>query len=1149
MNKLILNKNRMRMVHGLNKVFSIFLILFTFFSIDAYSTQLQDKALISKNTVLKQIETSKITVHIKGKTLTESLVEICKLGQVKYGIQEGVAIDENIKYNLNMRDVFVKDALEELLKETNYKYMIYKDVITIGNREMANVSEDDKTGYILISGKIVDQEGKPLAGATILVKGTTDGAISDAEGQFQLNIKKGSTVEFFYAGMKTATMVFEKSEANIKIELESDEVDVDDVIVTGYGTVRRSSFTGNAVVVKGEDLMKVSRTNAIKALSAFDPSIRLSDNIDFGSDPNRFQDVTIRGKSSLGVLELNGDDLSKDALETNPNTPTFILDGFVVSMQKIYDLDVNRIASMVVLKDAAATAVYGSRAANGVIVVTTYPPKPGQVRVSYNMTASVEAPDLTSYNLMNAKEKLEAERLSGIYDWSPESGMDAYDKYRQYMSRYNAIYVEGVDTDWMSLPLRTAFKHNHSVSIEGGNENVRYVVDANFDKNNGVMIGSDRTTSGIAFKLNFNYGKLRISNNFMYDNIKSNESKYGSFSDFSHQQPYSRYKDNDGVLLDEVEFTTGSDVNPMYEASLNNFQNSRSQQFTENLIARYNFTNSFFVEAQVGISVDWQDGNKFTDPKSKNSSTELSDDNLLAGDLLIDDDYSSQISSKIMISYNKTVELHNVNLSLNAEMSENTNNATSTHYVGFPSGTLSSVNYATEVYGKPLKYESTSRNAGVNGLFNYSYDDTYLVDLSFRYEGSSAFGSEKKSAPYWAGGFGVNVHNYEFMKTQSVINTLRLRASYGQIGNVNFPAYAAQTYYETLFDDWYITGYGVKLKYLGNPNLKPEKTNTFDIGFVSSLFDNRVNLTASYYNKTTVDMINDVTISSAAGFTTYKDNLGKVRNEGYELIANASLIRKKDLYLNVYANFSQSKNTMLEIAESLKDYNEKVNQYYQDNYGTNNAGEEVDMTRVLTKYEEGESMTAMYGMKSLGIDPATGKEVFLDRQGNVTYDWQPDQQVNIGDTAPLGEGSLGFNVRYKGYTLDASFSYAFGGDYYNSTLVSYVENADIQNTNVDKRVLTDRWIAPGDITPLKDIADNTETLPTSRFMQLDNYLSLNSLSLQYEFNESAVESLGIERLRLEANCSNLFRIGTIKQERGLSYPFARSFNFTLMINF
>ncbi|MEG2555884.1 MAG: SusC/RagA family TonB-linked outer membrane protein [Odoribacter sp.] len=1039
----------------------------------------------------------------------------------------------------------VERILTDVLEKYNLTFMVKNDIVILMRK---NDTPQQREQIPVIKGKVVEKEnGESIIGATILVKGTTIGTTSGTDGSFSLPVVIGNTLIISFIGKKSEEVKI-TSEKPLLIQLQNDKIQMDEVIVTGYANINKNTFTGNVKTVKGDELLKVSRTNVLKALSTFDPSFRMAENNIFGSDPNALPEITIRGHSSMGTMQLNKDKFSKASLEKNPNTPTFVIDGFEVDIQKVYDMDPNRIENVTILKDAAATAMYGSRAANGVVVITTKTPKPGKIRVSYNFTGTLEMPDLSDYNLMDAKEKLEAERLAGIFKPDPEIDGD-YSGFNWYWKKWNAINVEGVNTDWMSKPLRNAFQHRHSLSVESGNENIRYSLDLNYSSNKGVMKGSGRNNVGAGFKVYVTLGKLQVSNDVTYNNTTSDESPYGSFSDYSHQLPYNKYTDEKGDLLKALNsWGYGKEnPNPLYEATLGNFNKNKKDEIRNNLQLRWDFGQGIMAQGSIGLQKNWANGRRYIDPRSKHSSKTLKEDNLLAGDLYTTDGNSDSWNARLGLSYNANLGLSNLNFSINGEINQSRLYSLSTHYVGFAEGTSADVNYASKVEGKPSKNERMSRYAGLNGIFNYSLSNIYLADFSIRYEGSSIFGKNQQSTPYWSGGLGLNIHNYKFMKNQDLLSRLKLRASYGQVGNVNFEPHMSHNYFHSLYDDWYITGYGTNLYYMGNPDLKSEKTNTFDASIDLGFLSDQITLTASYYNKKTIDMINEMTTPSSAGFMSYKDNIGQIRNRGVELALFATVLNRKEWYLSIYGNFARNQEKFLKIAESLKRYNEQVNQKYEkyDDFATNK-----DYAEVYTKYEEGGSTTVFYGMRSLGIDPANGKEVYTDRSGNVTYDYDPREQVIIGNSEPKGQGSFGFNLRYRNLTLSTVFQYEFGSDRYNETLVSYVENADIQCLNVDRRVLTDRWQKPGDITPLKDIKDWSQTTrSTSRFVQKYNLLSLNSLTLQYEFGEQITRALHIERMRLEANTGELFRLCSVKQERGLSYPFARNFNFTLMVNF
>ena len=295
-------------------------------------------------------------------------------------------------------------------------------------------------------------------------------------------------------------------------------------------------------------------------------------------------------------------------------------------------------------------------------------------------------------------------------------------------------------------------------------------------------------------------------------------------------------------------------------------------------------------------------------------------------------------------------------------------------------------------------------------------------------------------------------------------------------------------------------------------------------------------------------MIHDASIPSSAGFTSYKDNMGETRNRGYEISLNATILNTKDFGVNAFINFAHNEGKLMKISEALKAYNERVDDYLTLRYTS--YANAAQQSLPFLKYEEGGSLTAIYGMKSLGINPADGEELFIDRSGNVTSVWSSSQQQIIGNKEPKGQGAFGINIRWKRLTLYTSCMYTFGSQEYNSTLLSHVECVDLSTSNADKRVLSQRWQKPGDVTPLKNIANrNKTTQSTSRFVQDNNEFSINSISLSYDFNPEWVRRIGLDVLRIQASTNDLATFSSIKQERGLSYPFARTFNFGLSVSF
>ena len=1042
-------------------------------------------------------------------------------------------------------------ALKLILNPQGFDYVVKDGIVVI--RKMQTEKRENR-----IRGMVVDANREPIPGASIIVKGTRTGTSTNIEGEFTLDVKNDKvTLEVSFIGMKKQTLQVDASRKKmLEITLVDDVKTLDDVVVTGYSNVRKTSFTGSSTQISGDDLRKVSQTNVIGALQTFDPSFRLVSNAQFGSDPNALPEMYIRGRSGFGVKELDKDQLSKSNLENNPNLPTFIMDGFEVSIEKIYDLDPTRIESMTILKDAAATAIYGSRAANGVVVITTVAPKPGEVRVSYNFTGTLEMPDLRDYNLANASEKLEIERRAGLYDKGNNGNNTTADGLNKYYEKY-ALIQSGIDTDWLSLPLRNAFDHKHSLYIEGGTPNLRYGVDASYNGGNGVMKGSGRDRYSIGFSLDYRVKKLQVKNTVSFGHTKSKESPYGAFSDYTSLLPYETPYKN-GTLVKQLYYSrkgSNSVNNPLYEATLSNYEWSAYDEIIDNLSVNWYLNDYLTVKGQFSVTKQYTSSERFYDPLSSKVSVYGTTDTKLQGDLFTGEGSSLSWNSNAFLYYTRSFGNHNFNFSGGWEASAYNTENTSAQYRGFPSGQFNSLNYASEIYKKPTLTENTTRRVSILATLNYTWNDIYLADASVRFDGSSEFGANQKWAPFFSGGLGVNIHNYDFLKGNEKINKLKVRASYGRTGKVNFPAYAATTMYETLFDEWYITGYGAVLKALGNKDLSWEKTDKFNFGIETQFFNQRLTVDLDYYYEKTIDLINDVTLSQTSGFSTYKNNMGEVENKGFEMQIRADIYRDRNWSVALWGNMAHNKNKILKISDSQKAYNERVAEFYKKELQYqaiyNTSLKDANYAVPISQYAEGESLTSIWAVRSLGIDLTTGKELFLNRDGSITDTWDASQEVVVGNTEPKLNGSIGLNATYKNWSLFAAFQYEFGGQEYNQTLVDRVENADIANGNVDLRVLTQRWQKPGDVAEFKNIADSKlTTLPTSRFVQDKKYIRLSALTLSYDFNREWIKKhLHMNMLRLEMSSSDFINWNSIRQERGLSYPKSWKVDFSLKAQF
>lgn len=1047
------------------------------------------------------------------------------------------------RVSMQMSRTTVVDVVKHCVRNSSLSYQIRGNMVVIRPADEIKKGTEEAVQF---SGVVYDENGLPLAGVSVVLKQASRGAVTGPDGKFTLKARRSDdmTLSFSFLGMKNQEIAVFNNGKQVFKELDKINVhmnpavsEIGNVVVTGILNIAQKSFSGSSTTITGEQLKTVApQGNALSAIQIFEPSFRIAENLDMGSNPNALPQMYVRGRSGIGTPALDESLTSEHALKNDPNQPIFMLDGYEVSMEKIYDLDIERIETYTILKDAAATAMYGSRAANGVVVITTKPLPAGRLNVTYSGNFTINAPDLSSYNLMNAREKLEAERLAGYYDTDDPSQIAT--KLKEYNGKLQNI-ERGIETDWLALPLRTSFGHKHSIGIAGASDAFRYGLDLMYDDQEGVMKGQNRKKMSAALNLQYQYKGLTFRNQMTTTLVNSQESPYGTFSDYVRMNPYDTYLDENGNIgMNMATWHSGSPYrNPMYDATLGSFDKGKRHEFYDQFDVRYYLNKKINFKANVALGYIVSDSDKFTDPAAaKFQSTEKK------GQLTTSRQKQSTYDISLNGYYNDQIGRHNINFVVGLNIREEKTNYEGFTYSGFPEGGFSAPGYAKDIDTKSY-LEGKNRLFGALAVLNYSYNDVIFADLSGRIDGSSQFGSNKRFAPFFSTGAGVNVHNLKFFKENTPwLTQFKLRGTYGMTGKVSFPSYAAQNKYE-MFTDWqYPTGDGVQIMYLGNPNLKWERTLQTDLGFEFEILKGLFYAKYNYYIKDTHDNIADMFIPTSSGFTSYKENIGRMENRGHEIKLQSRVVNTRNTIINLIFNGASNKGKLKKISNSLRAYNDRVNEHYNSNQG----GNDVQSTPLL-RYVEGGSLTGIYAMRSLGIDPATGKELYMRRDGSTTFKWDPAENVLVGDTEPSMSGSFGLSAYWKGFTLDTYFMYEWGGQRYNQTLRTTIEMADILNSNCDRRVLSDRWIKPGDIARFRDIKDyNSVTRPTSRLVQNYSYLNMSSLSVGYEFKRDMIRKLGLYRLKLQFNCRDLFTASSIQVERGLSSPYARAF--TLSVN-
>ena len=1010
-----------------------------------------------------------------------------------------------------------------------------------------------QTGRVEVTGIVIDEESVPVAGAGVVLKGTTIGVSTEADGTFRLEMESPGpefALEFSFIGMKTREVKVKPRDgkADMEVVLEMDQNELDQVVVTGIFNRRKESYTGSAVTMKGEDIKKVSTTNIAKAISVIDPSFRVMDNFEMGSDPNRLPDMRMRGTSTLpGGSSGSGDLVSlQGEYDTYPNQPLLMLDGFEIDVQTMADLDPDRIASITILKDASATAIYGSKASNGVIVIETLAPRPGAINVTYSGSVRVEIPDLSSYNLMNSEEKILVEKLAGLY---PENDLASL---RDYESRLREVR-RGVDTYWLSQPLRTAVQHRHAVTLEGGSQALRYKLYAGLNETPGVMKGSKRSTQTASLDLSYRLSKFQLKNSVTVDNAVGTDSPYGSFSQYAMLNPYLRPYDEDGNvnkvmqtwnMLYSGSGNTYEIANPMYNATFHSLDRTTSLTIRELFKLEYRPADAWILQANVSLSKGISKDEVFR-PGYHTAFNNVTDPTL-KGDFSRAQSESFNYAIDFTAMYNKVFrEKHYVTANLRYSVDQNQSETYGALVTGFPNDTMDHILFGQKYSENMTGSENTSRSIGGVLTAGYSYMYRYSFDATIRVDGSSQFGRDNRFAPFWSAGFKWDITNEPFMKSVEWMDDLVFATSYGITGTQGFAPYQSrQVYSYSDLMQYYLSSdaTGIELVALGNDKLKWQQTATWNTRLELSLLKGRITARAEYYIKNTENSLAQITLAPSLGFSSYPANMGTLQNQGVEL--NIAFIpyrnEAKEAYWVISANGSHNRNKLTRISEALSRMNE-----------LNASTESISP---LPRYVEGQSTTAIWAVRSLGIDPSTGDEILLKRDGSVTSEYDPVDAVICGDTEPKWQGNVNTSFNYMGFGINLGFTYRFGGQMYNSTLVQKVENADLRY-NADRRVLQLRWQNPGDVAQYKRLtnsANGSNTQQTSRFVMNENIFQMSSLSLTYRMDNNEypfLRRLHISSMRWSFNMEDIFYLSSIKRERGTDYPFSRQFALSLNLVF
>lgn len=976
-------------------------------------------------------------------------------------------------------------------------------------------------------------------GATITVKFSERGDLfttTDSDGNFHLDRRGNETnIIASYVGYEKTSLKVREGKSEYILRLSPSTEGMEEVVVTGIFNKPKVSFTGAATTITKEQIAASGNRNLLKTISLIDPSFDLQEANISGSNPNQQLNIEIRGTSTLGDVKN-----LQNNIRNQYNLPLFILDGFEVTSERVMDMNQSDVESLVLLKDASATAIYGSRGANGVVVITSKRPEFGKLRISYSMGLNLEIPDLSSYNLLNSFEKIEVERLAGYYtgdDLSSQLSLDAI--YNENLRAAN----EGVNTDWLSKPLQVGVGQYHKLDLSGGTDQFRYSLNLSYNGLSGVMKDSKRDNINGTMNISYLMKNVRLSNQLSIGINNAANSPYGTFSAYARMNPYWKPYDEKGEPIPYYSAlgSTYPTANPLYDAAQTSFSTSDYLNVRETMMLDIDLMRGLRLNLSAGFTQQRDQSDAFISPLDADYTINQTYSPSERGSYTLGHKRQESWQLGATLNWAKVWGEHQLYAGVNSQLMETVNESSTIRAKGFMNDMMNDISNANSYSdSKPTVSETTTRSLGVTATLNYAYGQRYFADFSYRMDGASSFGKNSRWAPFWSIGLG-----WEFAKEKLIQNNLpfvtsgKLRYSYGVTGTLGFNPYDALTTYQYETKTQYNNLIGAQMIAYGNPNLQWQNTKEHNIGIDISMFNGRFNMSFNYYRKTTTNEVADAGLPLSHGYTTYKENMGIMRNVGYDFLASYEILRlpSKQMSWSIRAGAYHNDNVLVKLSEAMKKLNELHNASSLTSF---DAGLE---------YREGHSINEIYVLHSIGIDPESGRRLYVDNNGTVTTNSSGISKIGVGNSQPKINGRLGTSFRWKGLMVDMSFAIRWGSKKLNSTLLGRVENASIKSGNVDRRVMFLRWKQAGDIAAYKGLGNDDATMANDCFVFTEKTLTFGSANITYELPRTWINSFKIERLALTASMSDIFYISNIEQERGTDYPYSRKPTFSVSCTF
>ncbi|HKK63634.1 MAG TPA: TonB-dependent receptor, partial [Bacteroidales bacterium] len=1007
-------------------------------------------------------QTKTLNLNMNEATVKEVLSSIEEQSEFYFLFSENL-VDVKRKVNVNLENQTIETALNLLFDGTDVQYSNRDRIFVLTTPEVSGdelLVPQQRT----VSGTVTDKSGKPLQGVTVVVKGTTHGTITNADGEFSLtNIPDDAILQFSFVGMRTQEIPIE-GRTTITVEMEEETVGIDEVVVVGYGSQRKSDITGSVASIPDNRLEQVSNNNFAEAIQGSVPGVNIQTTSSGaeGDDIN----ILIRGRNSFSQ---------------GRNTPLIVLDG-VPYNGNLSELNTTDIASIEVLKDASSAAIYGSRAANGVILITSKKGKKGKIQFNYDGLIGIET--FGDYpKPMTPSEFYEFKR---IRDESLLTNSEI------------EIYENGGGTDWLDLATRTGSRQHHTLSASGGNENIDFYISGSLLDVEGIAINDQFQRASVRINLDLDLTDwLTMGTNTQLSRA-DRDGRPVNFGSAFRANPLTTAYNEDGSLkmdpwpedvqtsnpLDRLLYKDNYDT---YKVFTNNYLNVELP-FVEGLSYRLN----------TGIEYTNLNRQNYMGRDTKNGYRDQ-------GRLELTDNVSTNYLVENIVKYDREFGKHTLGLTGLYSYQSITRDVRRLNARGFPGDELTWYQASSAAVIEP-GYSYSDQTTLSNMLrINYNYDNRYLLTLTGRRDGYSGFGENQKWGNFYSGAAGWNAHNEVFLE-DFIFDELKLRVSYGLNGNQAIGPYETLT---TLNERPYLNGSSTAPGFvpddIGNPNLRWESTLMGNIAIDYALFKNRLNGTIEYYESKTNDLLLSKTISpvSGDGNNAMTDNIGEIKNSGIEVLISGDIIRKTDFKINMTANFAYNKNEITKLYGNGMD--DLANKWF--------IGEPIN---VAFDHEFG-------GVFQIGDDIENsaqpnhepGFSKIVDQNGDGVID--DEDRTILGNEDPNIFAGLNFSIKYKGISLNIFSQGSFGAIKENDLLAENV-SSDIGNNTMAKN-----WWTPDNPTN-EFYANNVyANVPNVDIYQSVDYWRLKDITLSYDIGRH-LGDLGIDNLQIYLTGRNLLTI-------------------------